>query len=365
MKSKIDQRSPSRFSTGVPVSAMRACASSCFAGARLLGAGILDRLRLVEHDELPRDRRQPGNAQQRAVARDHEIDVREPSLIERLQLGGRHRRRMRDERAQARREALDLRAQLASSDAGATSRLGPPLVRSPSSLSEHQQQRQHLHRLAEAHVVGEAGAEAERREQMQPAHAGLLIGPQRRLAASRARIDARERVGMTQACERLGQPRTGDDAATSRAAGVGWRASPDDVRAGDQAHRLGEAEAALGRRPLDAPETRRACARACSRSPRPSGRGRDAGRRTPRAAAAISAAVSGSPSSVTSIWKSSSASAPSPTAACRRPSRSPAAAAGGSRRHVPGTRTTTPAASSAGRSVSSWNASRGVQRSGW
>ena len=44
------------------------------------------------------------------------------------------------------------------------------------SLSEDQQQRQHLHRLAEAHVISEARAQAEAGEQMQPPHAGLLIG---------------------------------------------------------------------------------------------------------------------------------------------------------------------------------------------
>ncbi len=41
MKSKIDQRSPSRFSTGVPVSAMRACASSCLAARVCRAPGFL------------------------------------------------------------------------------------------------------------------------------------------------------------------------------------------------------------------------------------------------------------------------------------------------------------------------------------
>ena len=45
--------------------------------ARLLGAGILDGLRLVEHGQAPRDLRQPGRAQERAVAGDDEVDVRE------------------------------------------------------------------------------------------------------------------------------------------------------------------------------------------------------------------------------------------------------------------------------------------------
>ena len=41
MKSKIDQRSPSRFSIGVPVSAMRASALSCLTALVCLAAGFL------------------------------------------------------------------------------------------------------------------------------------------------------------------------------------------------------------------------------------------------------------------------------------------------------------------------------------
>ena len=41
MKSKIDHRSPSRFSIGVPVSAMRASAFSCLTDLVCLAAGFL------------------------------------------------------------------------------------------------------------------------------------------------------------------------------------------------------------------------------------------------------------------------------------------------------------------------------------
>ena len=41
MKSKIDHRSPSRFSIGVPVSAIRACATICFAARVCLAAWFL------------------------------------------------------------------------------------------------------------------------------------------------------------------------------------------------------------------------------------------------------------------------------------------------------------------------------------
>ena len=48
MKSKIDHRSPRWFSTGVPVSAMRAVRLQRLRRPRLLGVRVLDRLRLVE-----------------------------------------------------------------------------------------------------------------------------------------------------------------------------------------------------------------------------------------------------------------------------------------------------------------------------
>ena len=52
--SMIDHSSDRRFSTGVPVSATRWPAQG-LDGPGLLGAGVLDVLRLVEHDHLPPD----------------------------------------------------------------------------------------------------------------------------------------------------------------------------------------------------------------------------------------------------------------------------------------------------------------------
>ena len=101
-------------------------------------------------------------------------------------------------------------AQLASRDAGATKRL----VRRASSVCaalHHQQQRQHLHRLAEAHVVGEAGAQAEAGEQVQPSHSDLLIGTQCRLQCGTG-IHVRQLGRIAKAGKRLRQPRPGDDA---------------------------------------------------------------------------------------------------------------------------------------------------------
>jgi hypothetical protein len=64
MKSKIDQRSPSRFSIGVPVSAMRVSARSCLTVWVCFAPGVLDGLRLVEHRQTPRDFRYPWHAKQ-------------------------------------------------------------------------------------------------------------------------------------------------------------------------------------------------------------------------------------------------------------------------------------------------------------
>jgi hypothetical protein len=46
-------------------------------------------------------------------------------------------------------------------------------------LKLRQQQRKHLDRLAEAHVVGKACAEAQTGQQMQPLDASTLVRPQR------------------------------------------------------------------------------------------------------------------------------------------------------------------------------------------
>ena len=134
-------------------------------------------------------------------------------------------------------------AQLASSDAGATSRLGGSAA--AFLLPLHQQQRQHLDGLAEPHVVGKAGPEPEPGQQVQPLHAGLLIGPQRaRASAGPGSTPAPS--GRAQRLQRLRQPGTGASPATSRRrrhrAGFGG-----DRRAGQHPHRLGEGQPVCAR----------------------------------------------------------------------------------------------------------------------
>ena len=139
-------------------------------------------------------------------------------------------------------------AQLASSEAGATSRLG---LCSLSGLAfEHQQQRQDLDGLAEPHVVREAGPESQLGEQMQPLHArradraaACLAGP--------AGVDAREPVGTAQArpASRASQgPATVWLQSMSACAGG---AIAGNAGTGQHAHRLAERQAIVGGAALD------------------------------------------------------------------------------------------------------------------
>ena len=263
MKSKIDQRSPSRFSTGVPVSAMRARASSCLAARVCLAPGFLIACASSRTARSPgRSARSAGMRSERSVAGDHQIDIL-PAAPHRARAaraaGIAEGCAMSDRRPGAKRSISA--AQLASSEAGATSRL---VRRRPlGSRAQHQQQRQHLHRLAQPHVVGKAGAEAERRQQVKPAHAGLLIRTQRRLQRV-AGIDARERFRAAKPFERLGEPGAGDDCDQSAARVA--RRHGRDVRARRAGASPRRTRDRLLRPPARPRETRRACGRASSRS---------------------------------------------------------------------------------------------------
>ena len=116
-------------------------------------------------------------------------------------------------------------------------------------LLEDQKQRQDLDRLAESHVVGEAGAQPQARQQLKPAHAGLLIGPQRRLQRP-AGIGVQCAARTAKRRQRLGQPWTGDGLAP---VGVGSAGSLvlGDRRSRHQAHGLAERKALGGGPPLD------------------------------------------------------------------------------------------------------------------
>ena len=74
-KSNSDHRSESRFSTGVPVMAMRPAGLQLLGGARLAGAGILDGLGFVENDQVPGSLAQPLQARQHAVGGDDQVAI--------------------------------------------------------------------------------------------------------------------------------------------------------------------------------------------------------------------------------------------------------------------------------------------------
>ncbi len=73
--SKIDHRSPRRFSTGVPVSAMRARADSALAARVCRAAGFLIACassKIASRQAIGTEHR---DAQQAAVAGDHEVEL--------------------------------------------------------------------------------------------------------------------------------------------------------------------------------------------------------------------------------------------------------------------------------------------------
>jgi hypothetical protein len=143
--------------------------------------------------------RKPVVAQQGAVARDHEINLRERLRRHRLEIGRAGCRGMGDEESQRRREPFDLRGPIRQQRGGrhqqarGSRRRCRPLRRR--FVLENQEQRQYLDGFAQSHVVRETGAKPEAVQQVEPTDAGLLIGPQCRLER-RSRLDAGESVGL-------------------------------------------------------------------------------------------------------------------------------------------------------------------------
>ena len=81
---------------------------------------------------------------------------------------------MRDYGFQTWCEAFELRRPVGEQRGGRHQKAGcPGAARMP---TEYEQKRQHLNGLAQSHVIGQAGPQAELREQIQPPHANLLIG---------------------------------------------------------------------------------------------------------------------------------------------------------------------------------------------
>ena len=118
----------------------------------------------------------------------------------------------------------------------------------------YQQQSQHLDGLAQTHVVGQAGAQAQTRQQVQPAQADLLIRPQRGVQIG-AGVDGRQTLWPAQSRQGLGQPWPG---VHLRPLGRGRQLLAANGRTGpgQQAHGIKEAQALLACQALDLLELR-------------------------------------------------------------------------------------------------------------
>ena len=189
----IDHSSLRRFSTGVPVSATRRPA---WRRGRpgLRGAGVLDLLGLVEDEPSPGDRGQLVEVAVRPASRCvSTTSCVEGPHVERLVVvvaGG----AVVDEHASCGAKRASSRSQLPSTDTGQTTSVGP-------SARVGEQRGDELGGLAQAHVVGQAGAEAEPAEEREPAGAPLLVRPQ--LAVEAGRVGS----GSTVAWQRVVEQR--------------------------------------------------------------------------------------------------------------------------------------------------------------
>ena len=136
---------------------------------RRLGALVLDRLRLVEDHVVEGDVLQERRvAPQRAVGgEDHVAVVECPRLPRAVEAGV-------IAHPQPRGEAGRLLLPVEDERAGNDDERGLAVA----SLAARLEERQHLHGLAEAHVVGQAPAEAEVAEEGHPAEAERLVVPQ-------------------------------------------------------------------------------------------------------------------------------------------------------------------------------------------
>ena len=244
MKSKIDQRSRRLFSIGGAGQGDAALALQRLYRARLLGVGVLDRLRLVQHHEPPGRLGESVDPQQRAVARHDKIGGRKALRSSRFQFGGGSEGGMRHHDPQARGEARRFRRPV-----GEQRRRGDEEARSAGRLPplQRQQQREHLDRLAEPHVVGEAGAEPKPGQEVEPTHSGALVGPQLRFQR-RAQVGLGQRLRISAPFQRLDEPGPSLD---PRPFDVGRRAArAAQIGAGEKPHRLCEGKALLPRKAL-------------------------------------------------------------------------------------------------------------------
>ena len=155
--------------------------------------------------------------------------------------------------------------QFASSDAGSDEEA--TACRSARRSFRREQQREDLDGLAEPHVVGQAGAEPEAREEARASRARLLVGPQR-AAQRRGRPRGREALGVAQPGEHLRRaspPRWTNDHSRSSSTRVAGRPEVGR-RPGQEPHPLDERDPALPAARFDLLPVRRAPPASRSRS---------------------------------------------------------------------------------------------------
>jgi len=219
----LDRRSGQRDAVAAAQSARR---------LRLLRLGVLDVLGLVENDAAP-----VHFLQRLAVAVQKRIARKNQRVL--LGVFGESRsfdalRTVIDKDRQLRREAFGLFLPVADDRRGTDKQYRPALARFALALKEGQR----LHRLAQPHVVGQAGAQAPLTQKRQPGIAARLIGPQRAHEGGRWR-QLRERGASFQLAEEIRDPAFRLDAAD-------FEIARPALRAQGHAHKLAQRRFAAG-----------------------------------------------------------------------------------------------------------------------
>ena len=162
---------------------------------------------------------------------------------------------MGDQDRQRRREAGHLGCPVRQERGRGDEQARPPRgVRARVALAiDEQEEGDHLDGLAEAHVVGQAGAQAQLREEVEPSHAHLLVRPER--AVQRAAGVGRRAATPGRAASAARRPATGrPPPRTTRDPRRPRLRRPPAFDARHEAHRFGEGQAVSRGGAFDAPE---------------------------------------------------------------------------------------------------------------
>ena len=234
-KSKRDQRSPARFSTGRSGEREPPPGPELLHRARLSGAGVLDRLRLVEHHEPERAGGEPGHAGHPGVGHHDQVDPANRLRREGPELAPGHRRGVNDEHAQRGGESLRLRLPVRQQRRRDHEEVG---AGDGATSLQQEQEGEDLDRLAEPHVVGQAAPESQPGKRPEPAHALALVGPELR-EQRRARVGRLPAGLAAQGRQRLAEPgaRLDPDPLRGRRRAGHPRLPPCRLRRGGASHR--------------------------------------------------------------------------------------------------------------------------------